>query len=345
MTKRSVNPVANLCETMSSKPVIEYRSTSDYIRRLIEVFGNTAEKKQRLLEDTGISAAQLTGRKSAISPKSQRTLFANITKEIGQDWVFRYAGSIPTEIRDHLRKAMLSAPNLADSLDMLTKFNHTREPTFYFEQYKINEKRYLHFDLVFGSTRETRSILEAISIGLNRFLQSIWNPDWRGLEVWFPFEKPKYAQLIQNLYVCPVKYNQKRFGIVINEDICQIPSATYDPKAYNQAVLNLYKSTGLAGVANEFVLSVKNHLGAITNHRPNAEETADALRVSKRTLNRRLTMAGTSYRTLLDQSLKVRAEKLLTETRLSRSEIADRLGYADQTSFSRALKRWKDQDA
>ena len=326
---------------MSSKSEKINRSTSDFIRNLINVFGDASPKKNKLLAETGISNAQLSGRKSEISPQSQSALIANMTKEFGADWVFRYAKKIRTEIDDELRQAMMLAPSLSDALNLLVKFNHTRERTFYFEQFKIDGKRYLLFDLVFDARDATQAALEIVSIDVYRFVRSAWDSDWRGLEVWFPFKKPGHAQFINNQYACPVKYSQRRFGFVFPEEICERSNPNYKPTAYNQAVLSLYKTIGMTDSANEFVLSVKNHLGAISNHRPNAEETAAALRVSRRTLNRRLTLAGTSYRSLLDHSLKARAEKLLTETRLSRAEIAERLGYTDQTSFSRALKRWR----
>jgi AraC-like DNA-binding protein len=38
--------------------------------------------------------------------------------------------------------------------------------------------------------------------------------------------------------------------------------------------------------------------------------------------------------------LKSRAANLLRHAKLSRDEIAERLGYRDPTSFSRACRRW-----
>jgi AraC-like DNA-binding protein len=43
---------------------------------------------------------------------------------------------------------------------------------------------------------------------------------------------------------------------------------------------------------------------------------------------------------LLDAELKARARGLLDEGRLSRTEMADALGFDDPTSFSRACRRW-----
>ena len=55
---------------------------------------------------------------------------------------------------------------------------------------------------------------------------------------------------------------------------------------------------------------------------------------------RRLAEAGSGYRQLLDSELKMRASRLLETGALSHAEIADRLGFTDPTSFSRASRRW-----
>jgi AraC-like DNA-binding protein len=74
--------------------------------------------------------------------------------------------------------------------------------------------------------------------------------------------------------------------------------------------------------------------------RLNAQDVASALGVSQRTLARRLGAAQTTFRALLDDELKRRAAALLLDRSLRRDEIAERLGYVEPTSFSRACRRW-----
>ena len=62
--------------------------------------------------------------------------------------------------------------------------------------------------------------------------------------------------------------------------------------------------------------------------------------VSRRTLVRRLAEAGAGYRQLADAELRGRAERLLLSGAPNHAQIAEDLGYADPTSFSRACRRW-----
>ncbi|HEX8415453.1 MAG TPA: helix-turn-helix domain-containing protein [Sphingomicrobium sp.] len=62
--------------------------------------------------------------------------------------------------------------------------------------------------------------------------------------------------------------------------------------------------------------------------------------VSERALKRRLRAEGTSFRMLTADSRRDSAEMLLTDERLSISDIAEPLGFSDLPSFSQAFKRW-----
>ncbi|WP_262365370.1 AraC family transcriptional regulator [Gordonia sp. OPL2] len=70
------------------------------------------------------------------------------------------------------------------------------------------------------------------------------------------------------------------------------------------------------------------------------EECAADLHFSARTLRRALTREGTSYRTIHDDVRRSLAHDLIRDTTLSRTQIAERLGYRDWSSFSRAMRRW-----
>jgi AraC-like DNA-binding protein len=88
------------------------------------------------------------------------------------------------------------------------------------------------------------------------------------------------------------------------------------------------------------VLRVERLLKRRRTRRLSEEEAAHELGFSRRTLVRRLADSNTTFRALLDASLKQRARALLDDGKLSRDEMAEALGFADPTSFSRACRRW-----
>lgn len=69
-------------------------------------------------------------------------------------------------------------------------------------------------------------------------------------------------------------------------------------------------------------------------------EAAKYFHVSERTLQRRLAEAGTSLADLRDEVRRELAGRLLDETELSATEIANRLGYSQPSAFTRSTMRW-----
>lgn len=70
------------------------------------------------------------------------------------------------------------------------------------------------------------------------------------------------------------------------------------------------------------------------------ETVARRLNRSLSTLQRQLQAEGLSYRTVVDTTRRNLAEAYLGDKRFSQAEIAYLLGFSDQSSFSRAYRRW-----
>ncbi len=69
-------------------------------------------------------------------------------------------------------------------------------------------------------------------------------------------------------------------------------------------------------------------------------EIARDLGLSARSFHRRLSEHGLSFQTLTEETRRDLAEGLLRDGRHSLAEIAFLTGFAEQSSFTRAFKRW-----
>ncbi|MFV3386729.1 AraC family transcriptional regulator [Pseudomonas sp. NY15364] len=67
---------------------------------------------------------------------------------------------------------------------------------------------------------------------------------------------------------------------------------------------------------------------------------AERIGISERTLHRRLALEGHSFQLLNEHVKKQLAKRLLADSRMDLNSIAQRLGYAEAASFSRAFSRW-----
>ena len=110
-------------------------------------------------------------------------------------------------------------------------------------------------------------------------------------------------------------------------------------RAVHEAMLRQTAAHGVAVVAQ-----VKALLSTLVRHDACTIDAIDAigaaLAISPRTLQRRLTAAGTSYRALVDEVRADLAWRHVKRSELGLGRIAELLGYRSPAAFSRAFRRW-----
>lgn len=78
---------------------------------------------------------------------------------------------------------------------------------------------------------------------------------------------------------------------------------------------------------------------------PDLERVASTLGLSPRQFARQLAALGLNFRSLREQTLRSLAEGYMQTEGLSLSDMAQLLGYAEQSALSRAVKRWTGMSA
>ncbi|HEX8953322.1 MAG TPA: helix-turn-helix transcriptional regulator, partial [Polyangia bacterium] len=152
--------------------------------------------------------------------------------------------------------------------------------------------------------------------------------------------EPAYFARFRGLAPGTMRFGRRQHRLVFDADTLELPFATADPAALvltREQCERELDALGFAGPFRERVaaLALRGGGGARS-----VEEVAAQLRVSSRTLKRRLAELGTSYSAILDRERKRRALALLRTTTLTMDEVAERLGYSDVANFGRAFRRW-----
>ncbi|TGU31128.1 AraC family transcriptional regulator, partial [bacterium M00.F.Ca.ET.152.01.1.1] len=80
---------------------------------------------------------------------------------------------------------------------------------------------------------------------------------------------------------------------------------------------------------------------SLASGRPELSDIARELGMSERTLQRRITEEGTSFRELLINARQELGRQLLSDPTADIDEVACRLGYQDASSFYRAFREWE----
>lgn len=186
-----------------------------------------------------------------------------------------------------------------------------------------------------------RPVLEAVAMAVKNALDAISMGAFRISAVTFPFPAPAYADLARELFGCAPRYGERWAGFTLAEEVLDVPLRMADPEAFREAARicqrdldRLAANESLAGRVRRILLDPQGGL-------PSLPVTARLLHLTPRTLHRRLTEEGTSFRAILDDVRRGLAVEHLRSGKLGVEEIAFTLGYTDAANFRRAFKRWE----
>jgi AraC-like DNA-binding protein len=166
--------------------------------------------------------------------------------------------------------------------------------------------------------------------------------DFAPLRVCFEQEldDPTTLARYRSYFRCPVQFGAGENAMYFDTAALNQPLPAADDSliAENEKILQRYLSTMEAGdLSNKVRRTLAEALpsGGVTE-----EDVAQRLNRSVSSLQRYLRAEGTGYREILERTREQLARDYLASGEHPIAEVAYLLGYADQSTFSRAFKRW-----
>jgi AraC-like DNA-binding protein len=153
--------------------------------------------------------------------------------------------------------------------------------------------------------------------------------------------RPRRDPVRERVYGTVLTYDYPCVELAISAAAWTSPCATADPylHATLEQLAQQMQVRKPADSALESALRMRLR-GALAQGHADANRMARLLGVSERTLQRRLTEIDRSYTQIVEDFRREESARLLSDRTLHLVEVASRLGYSQQTSFTRAFKRW-----
>ncbi|WP_276679335.1 AraC family transcriptional regulator [Thalassolituus oleivorans] len=187
-----------------------------------------------------------------------------------------------------------------------------------------------------------RFAYEVLAASLQTQIRDLLSEDIHFEAVSFAFPAPTYADQYRLLLQCPVHFSAPKTRLTIKLDTLKRPLPLANPVARKQ-VLHVCRieAERLARVLQgDIVWQVRELFARHDDTRVTLEQAAQALKVSARTLRRKLELANHSFKCLQEEHSLQLALRLLQQGDLTVNDIAMRCGYQDIASFRAAFKRW-----
>ena len=293
-----------------------------------------------LLAAVGIPPACLADDTARVLLADYAALYNYVNKVLDDEAFALFSAPMRVGSFEFLCRATITAPQLGEALQRAIRFLRVVLPDMHIAIVRegneaslhIAEKRPLDIDRVFAYEWLLRLLH-----GLACWLVG------RGIAidaVDFPYPRPDHADDYAMIYTTTSRFGADRLTARIAGNLLELPIRR------DEAALQRFldgapgKLTMLYRNDRELVMRVRDHLRAALPEIPALEATASALKLTPRTLNRRLEEEGSSFRAIKDALRRDIALSRMTKTAQPVAALAADLGYAEPSAFYRAFVGW-----
>jgi AraC-like DNA-binding protein len=233
------------------------------------------------------------------------------------------------------------APTLRQALEICAQFERLLMDGAHLRLSERGAIGTIRLELVRKSPRADRMLAEFAMAALMRLLEIFGGPAARARAVHFEHPCPGHRREYARIFAGSERFERDFTGIELDASILDRPQL-HQHSALS-AVLREHAEQQLQRVGNEpgFIEQLQEYLLARAPSRiPDMQAAAKDWGTSVRSLRRRLSEHGISYRALVQATLEQSAKQLLGDPHRTVQETAHALGFADAAAFHRAFKRW-----
>lgn len=315
-----------------------------YLLSLVTERGHAASD---ILAGTGLDEAALTSANKRIQGQQYGLMLANALRLTG-DPALAYELGLRSQLTQHgfVGFGMMSSSTLEEAIVLGQRYLQARAPLFtstihYDNDWVVVE---LAETVPLGALKSFTCdiVLVELCCLFNRLLSGQPTPSqWRS-EICVPYAEPAhYAAWRERLP--KFHFNHASMQIRFPAALLAQRIATANPATAQLAIAQCEQELAELTAQNQHNPWVSQAMALLTSQPArfySLAELAVAMKLSERTLKRRLQEAGTSYQALLDQARQERAQALLKQPHIPIAHVAQAVGYQDPANFTRAFRQW-----
>jgi len=235
---------------------------------------------------------------------------------------------------------MMSCADLRGAFDRLIRYLLILSDALTMTMVDEGDGYRIDFVLLGGERPIPRQRIEFIFVTVIGFCRWIARADISPCAIELAYSAPSDLAPYRSAFGCPVSFDAERNSLTFSHADMNLSLPTSNPQLadlherYAGEYLRHFDHAQTSYRVREAIVR------RLPDGEPRRDEVAVELCMSERTLQRRLEEERTSFVQLLDDTRRELADQYLGRLHLSLAQAAYLLGFADQSSFFRACRRW-----
>lgn len=236
---------------------------------------------------------------------------------------------------------MKNSPTFGDALEYVTKHAgaHSLAARIWVTRSRTHKTVFAGHDILLDRAPNKSQAMEQVLLVGHLSAMEITGGKARARKVYFRHQPVSALKTYRRYFGCEVCFGQNVDGVVYAERDLAAPIVDPDSRVYRQATSFIdtefaHARPPLRALTRGLIM---RFLG--TDDCSN-ERIAAELSLHARTLHRRLTAEGTSFRQIKDEIRRDLMLYYIRDTCLEFAHISERLGFAEQSVMTRTCNRW-----
>jgi AraC-like DNA-binding protein len=318
---------------------------SSWARLIVRALAARGIDGRALAVQAGLDVAALDRSNARYELPGTKRLWSLAVAATGDASFGLYVSQFARETNFHaLGYSVVASRSLKDAFGRMVRYSRIVSDSV---RFRLEEERALYrlvVEVPAGLVRPADEAMDALLSLIVRLVRWVHDdPSLNPLGVALERAEPAASQAFRRFFRAPIHFSAPADYLEFAKGTVEapLPSGNAELAQRNDAVIRSY----LARADDDRITSRVQAIVAegLPDGRPTQESVARMLAMSLRSLQRRLTAEGTSYKQILGSTRRDLACSYVREAKLSLTEIAFLLGFMDSSSFCRQFKRWTGQ--
>ncbi len=313
---------------------------------IASILTNNGVSLTTLLKGTNIEAHELSDREYKIGKEQIIRFYRNVLLLKISDISLFVGEAIKPSHYGLYGCTLLSCKGLQQTLEFSVRYHSLVTKTVDMSFHNDGQSDYSCFrfeDLLHAPDIIEFNIELQCVIVLSLVRECVDNKNFSFDELRFSFNRPRNYKLYEKHFQCPISYGNDHNEFVLQNKRLITPTPRSNPFALPLLLNQCDMVLNSIANKNELLITVNQWIAANMHKEVCAEDLSSHLYMTPRTLRRKLSEQGTSFREIVKELRCEAAKKLIVETSLTIEDIASSIGFNDVSNFRAAFKKWTGQ--